>query len=61
MALGFSAGALRTQALISPAAASPGETCDSHQKATVRFPKQKQSKHSLISPFGISADAMWLN
>lgn len=46
---GLSAGAMQTQTMMSPAAAWPGQNCNSHQKATVGFPKTKHSKHIVLS------------
>lgn len=43
---GLSAGAMQTQMMMSPAAAWPGQNCNSHQKATVRASKTQHSKHT---------------
>ena len=58
---GLSAGAMQTQTVISPAAARPGRTCDSHQKATVGFPKQNTANIVPSLLLGIGVDDMWLN
>lgn len=58
---GLSAGAMQTQTMMSPAAAWPGQNCNSHQKATVGFPKTKHSKHSSITSVGIDVNERWLN
>ena len=58
-AQGLPAGAVRTQTVISPAAASPGQSWESHQKATGGF--SQQNKHSPITAVGVGADEMWFN
>lgn len=50
---GLSAGAMRMQTMISPAAVWPGQSWESHQKATAGFPKQNTANTVLSLLLGL--------